>query len=96
MADRERRRTRAVGLVRVGLPVAIGGAGAVLTVLGDEAARGAGVLLMGVAVLVIVANALIRLALQSESERDLEERRRRFFDEHGHWPDEPPPPDRPS
>jgi hypothetical protein len=82
---------RAVSLVRVVLPAAIAGAGAVLVVTGDDAADGAGVLLMGVAVLVLMANVLIRLSLQSEDERALEERRRAYFAAHGHWPDEPPP-----
>jgi hypothetical protein len=81
---------RPLALVRIGLPAVIAGAGAALVVAGGESAQGAGVLLMGVAVLVVVANVLIRLALQSESERDLEERRREFFDDHGHWPDETP------
>jgi hypothetical protein len=82
---------RAVTLVRVGLPALIAGAGAVLVVTGGDSADGAGVLLLGVAVLVVVANVLIRLSLQSEDERALEERRREFFDAHGHWPDERPP-----
>jgi hypothetical protein len=85
---------RAVNLVRVGLPAAIAGVGAALVAAGDDTADGAGVLLMGVAVLVLVANVLIRLSLQSEDERALEERRRAFFAAHGHWPDEPPPPGR--
>jgi hypothetical protein len=82
---------RAVTLVRVALPAVIAGAGAVLIVSGGEVADGAGVLLIGVAVLVVVANVLIRLSLQSEDERALEEERRDFFAAHGHWPDEPPP-----
>ena len=72
--------------MRVALPVAIMFAGVVLVVLGHENARGAGVVLIGVAALVVLANAFIRLGLQSEGDREREEARRRFLAEHGRWP----------
>jgi hypothetical protein len=66
----------ALRLVRVGLPVAIAVAGVVLIVLGGDAAVGAGIVLIGVALLVVLANLFIRLGLASERDREREEQRR--------------------
>ena len=46
-------------------------------VIGGDAAVGAGVTLLGVAVLVVLANLFIRLAIQSQDDREREEERRR-------------------
>lgn len=75
-------------LVRIVLPAATAAVGLVLIVLGGDAARGAGIVLVGVAGLVVIANLLMRLGLQSEGDREREEDRRRYFDQHGRWPDE--------
>jgi drug/metabolite transporter (DMT)-like permease len=77
-----------VTIVRIWLPAAIGVAGVVLIVVGDDAARGAGIVLVGVAALVVIANLLIRLGLLSERDREREQRRRRDFARSGRWPDE--------
>jgi hypothetical protein len=37
-------------------------------------------------------NALYRFGVHGDRERDDEDRARTFFDEHGYWPDEDPPP----
>jgi hypothetical protein len=74
--------------VRVWLPVATAVVGLVLVIAGDEILRGAGIVLIGIAGLVALINALARLTLQSERDREREEAKRRYFDEHGHWPDE--------
>jgi drug/metabolite transporter (DMT)-like permease len=63
-------------LVRFVLPAAIAVAGVVLIVTGGDAAQGAGIVLVGVAGLVALANAFMRLALQSERDREREEARR--------------------
>lgn len=34
---------------------------------------------------------LMRVGIVGDVERDAEDAARRFYDEHGHWPDEPPP-----
>jgi hypothetical protein len=73
-------------LLRVGLPLATALAGVVLLVIGGEAATGAGIVLIGVAGLIALANALIRLGVQSERDREREEARRQFLSEHGRWP----------
>jgi hypothetical protein len=64
-------------LVRVVLPSAIALAGVVLLVVGDDTAQGAGIVLIGVALLVVLANLFIRLAIRSERDREREAARRR-------------------
>lgn len=64
-------------LVRVVLPALIAVAGVVLVAVGGDSAQGAGIVLIGVAGLVVLANVFIRLAFQSERDREREEARRR-------------------
>jgi hypothetical protein len=64
-------------LVRVVLPIAIAIVGVVLVITGGDAAQGAGIVLIGVAGLVVLANLFIRLAIQSERDRRREQARRR-------------------
>lgn len=64
-------------LVRVVLPAAIALAGVLLVIFGSETAQGAGIVLIGVAGLVVLANLFIRLGLQSERDREREAARRR-------------------
>jgi drug/metabolite transporter (DMT)-like permease len=84
---------------RVWLPIAIAVAGVVLIVLGGAKVHGAGisggtlagagVALLVIAVMVWTLNWLLRLSISSSRDRDREEEARRFFDEHGRWPDAP-------
>ena len=62
---------------RIGLPAAILVAGIVLIIIGGDAPLGAGIVLIGVAGLVVLANVLIRLSIQSERDREREEERRK-------------------
>jgi hypothetical protein len=64
-------------LVRVVLPAVIAVTGIVLVIAGGDSGRGAGIVLIGVAGLVVLANLFIRLGLQSERDREREEARRR-------------------
>jgi hypothetical protein len=73
-------------LVRVTLPLSVFVVGVVLVIVGGEIARGAGIFLIGSAVLGALANAYMRLGLQSNADREREEERRRFLEEHGRWP----------
>ena len=73
-------------LVRVTLPLTVLVAGVILVIVGSETARGAGIFLIGTAVLGALANAYMRLGLQSNADREREEARRQFLDEHGRWP----------
>ena len=74
-----------VSLVRVALPAAIAIAGLAILLVGSA---GLGLSLIGAAIVVVFANALGRLAIASNEDRDRDERARRFFDRTGHWPDE--------
>ena len=82
--------TRAVLLlVRVGLPAAITAAGVVLIVNGaGENEQGAGVALIGCAVMVVLFNLFLRLGWRDQRDREREEEAREHFDRTGHWPDE--------
>ena len=70
------RNTGLMWIVRIGLPAAILVAGIVLVVIGGDATLGAGIVLIGVSALVVLANVFMQLGLQSEREREEEERRR--------------------
>jgi hypothetical protein len=74
--------------VRVGLPAAMVLVGIGLIVFGGDIEAGAGVFLIGSAVLVALLNAFMQLGNRSAADRDREEAARRYFERHGHWPDE--------
>jgi hypothetical protein len=77
-------------ITRVWLPLAIAVAGVVLIVVGHgtTASAAAGVGLLIVALIVWMVNWLFRLSVESNRDREEEEAARRYFDEHGRWPDE--------
>jgi hypothetical protein len=76
-------------LVRVGLPAAITAAGVVLLLVGTgENAQGAGIALIGCAVLVVMANLFLRLGIRDQRDREREEEAREHLDRTGRWPDE--------
>lgn len=75
-----------LALVRTWLPAVIAATGVALIVFGGDIARGAGIVLVGVALLVVLANLYIRLGLASERDREREEQRRRSFSRSGRWP----------
>jgi len=77
--------------VRVGLPLTICLVGLALSLFGtDDAVVGAGVALAGVGLLVALVNVLMQLGIQSERDREREERAREYFDRHGRWPGKGP------
>lgn len=84
-----------LAVTRVWLPLAIAVAGAVLIAIGgpgshhhSPAIAAAGVALLLVALIVWMINWLFRMSVQSNRDREQEERAREYFDRHGHWPDE--------
>jgi hypothetical protein len=79
-----------LAVTRVWLPVAIAVAGVVAIVLGHgrTSLAGAGVGLLLVALTVWMINWMFRLSVESNRDREDEERAREYFDRHGHWPDE--------
>jgi len=77
-------------LTRVWLPLAIAVAGIVAIVVGHGSTTlaAAGVVLLGTALMVWMINWMFRMSIDSNKEREQEERAREYFDEHGRWPDE--------
>jgi hypothetical protein len=76
--------------VRYGIPLVLTLAGVmVLARGGDEA--GLGVMLIGSALIVLLINALFRVSIVSNREREQEERARETFEREGRWPDEDQP-----
>jgi len=83
---------------RTWLPLAIAAVGIVLIVLGHGSVSeqsttrsleaGAGVGLVIVAMIVWMINWMFRMSLESNRDREREERAREHFDRTGRWPDE--------
>jgi len=74
--------------VRVLLPASIAAAGVVLLLVGGDNESGAGVALIGCAVIVVLLNLFLRLGVRDTADREREEAAREYFDRHGRWPDE--------
>jgi hypothetical protein len=74
----------------VWLPLALALAGVAGIVAGHArtAVAGAGVVLLGVALIVWMINWLFRMSVESNRDRDREEEAREYFDRHGRWPGE--------
>ncbi|HLI61164.1 MAG TPA: hypothetical protein VKV21_15995 [Solirubrobacteraceae bacterium] len=51
-------------------------------------------LLTGAGLSILMLNWMFRVGVSGDLEREREERARRYFEEHGHWPGEPPRPRR--
>ncbi len=79
-----------LAITRLWLPLAIALVGAVAIVLGHgrTTLAAAGVVLLGTALIVWMVNWLFRMSVESNRDREREEDARRYFDEHGRWPDE--------
>jgi hypothetical protein len=79
-----------LSLTRVWLPLTIAAAGAVCIALGrgHTTLAAAGVVLLGSALIVWMLNWLFRLSIESNRDRERDEEARRYFDQHGRWPDE--------
>jgi hypothetical protein len=79
---------KAVDVVRYGVPGGMVVLGVVLILTGGENATGAGIVLIGSAVLVVLAAALLRFSLGETKDRDSEQAAREHYLEHGRWPGE--------
>ena len=80
-----------LAITRVWIPVAIAVVGIVAIIVGggqDDIVAGAGVSLVICALIVWMINWMYRIGVQSNLEREEEERAREYFDLHGRWPDE--------
>jgi ABC-type transport system involved in cytochrome bd biosynthesis fused ATPase/permease subunit len=80
-----------LAITRVWIPVAIAVVGIVAIVIGggqDDIIAGAGVSLVIAALIVWMVNWMYRMSVQSNRDREDEERAREYFDVHGRWPGE--------
>lgn len=89
-ATQSARRRTGLLFVRYGVPAVIFIAGIVILVAYKDrsSALEAGFMFFGVAIAVLLLNVFFRIGMQGDRERDVEEEARRYFDEHGHWPDQ--------
>ena len=80
--------------VRVWLPLLIiaGGVVAIVATGGSLSGWEGGVAIIAAGISVWLLNVIFRVGVQGERERDAEDAAREFYAEHGHWPDEAPPP----
>lgn len=86
-----------MGFVRIWLPAIICTGGVLVIVIGrDENAYDGGAAIIGAGLSVWLLNLLFRVGVTGDHERADEDAARLFFDEHGRWPDDPPPPDPPA
>jgi hypothetical protein len=79
----------AVGFVRYGIPALLVVVGVVVA-LWDPDGTGleAWSMFTGAAIAVLLLTVLHRIGVTGDVDRDREDRARRYFDEHGHWPDQ--------
>jgi hypothetical protein len=82
--------------VRTWLPVTIIAAGFVLAAATGFSETGleGGALMVSAGLSVWLINLLYRIGVRGDRERDVEDRARAYYAEHGHWPDEGEAPDR--
>ena len=75
--------------VRYGIPLVLFVAGSVIAMTSGRLGVAAGAMFVSAATAVLLLNVLYRIGVEGDKERDREEAARRFFDEHGRWPNEP-------
>jgi ABC-type antimicrobial peptide transport system permease subunit len=80
----------ALHAVRYGIPLVLLVVGVIVSATAGGVGIAAGALFFSAASAVLLLNVLYRIGVQGDEERDREQSARHFFDEHGHWPDEPP------
>jgi hypothetical protein len=80
----------ALHAIRYGIPLVLLIAGVIVTATAGNVGLAAGALFFSAASAVLLLNVLHRIGVEGDRERDTEQEARAFFDEHGHWPDEPP------
>jgi hypothetical protein len=80
----------ALHAIRYGIPLVLLIAGVIVTATAGDVGLAAGALFFSAASAVLLLNVLYRIGVEGDRERDTEQEARAFFDEHGHWPDEPP------
>ena len=79
----------ALQIVRYGIPLALFLAGVVVAGTSGRIGLAAGAMFISAATAVLLLNVIYRIGVEGDKDRTREEDARRFFDEHGRWPDEP-------
>lgn len=75
--------------VRYGIPIAFLVAGMLALALAPDSQKLEGwALFTGAGMAILLLNVLHRIGVSGDSARDAEENARRYFEEHGRWPDE--------
>ncbi|MDO8212127.1 hypothetical protein [Conexibacter sp. CPCC 206217] len=80
----------AVVAIRYALPAAIVLVGLIFIVIDPSSNWEGAAALIGAGLSVLLLNILYRMGISGDRDRDREAAQRRYFDEHGHWPDERP------
>jgi hypothetical protein len=85
-----------MNLVRTWLPVTIIVAGIILAIATGFSETGleGGALLISAGLSVWLINLLYRIGVRGDRDRDVEDRARAYFAEHGRWPEDDEPPNR--
>jgi hypothetical protein len=78
-----------LNLVRYGIPAALFLAGVIVMATSGRIGIAAGAMFISAATAVLLLNVIYRIGVAGDKDRDREEAARRYFDEHGRWPDEP-------
>src|SRR3954467_3592317 len=88
---REQRKQRWLFFVRYGVPVLIAISGFEVMIFASDRDVGIeiGAMLLGAAIAVFLLNYFFRMGVSGDRDRDREEEARRYFDQHGRWPDDP-------
>ena len=73
--------------IRYGIPAVLLIVGVIVTATAGNVGLAAGALFFSAGSAVLLLNVLYRIGVEGDKERDREEAARRYFDEHGHWPD---------
>ena len=79
----------ALNFVRYGIPLTLFVVGMVISGTSGRIGLVAGAMFISAATAVLLLNVIYRIGVEGDKTRDKEEAARRFFDEHGRWPDEP-------
>ena len=78
----------ALNAVRYGLPLALLLAGIVVWATSGRVGIAVGAMFISAATAVLLLNVLFRIGVEGDKARDREEEARRYFDEHGRWPND--------
>ena len=77
----------ALHAIRYGIPLALLVAGVIVSATAGGVGLAAGALFFSAASAILLLNVLYRIGVEGDRERDREEDARRYFDDHGRWPD---------